>query len=116
MHITYTMDGDVIMEALQGFDRSVSWAAEEDFERSIIVVSHGLDRHSDCSSHFTDVQLKDAVDAIQAARASTAYSGLRAVAYSLLNQDEMRFDDLVNGTTTWVDAINQIKLDHPKGG
>ena len=38
----------------------------------------------------------------------------RVAAYSLLNQDEMRFDDQVNGTTTWVDAINAIKTAHPK--
>ena len=38
----------------------------------------------------------------------------RIAAYSSLNQDEMRFDDQVNGTTTWVDAILAIKLAHPK--
>ena len=38
----------------------------------------------------------------------------RVAAYSSLNQDEMRFDDQVNGTTTWVDAILAIKLAHPK--
>ncbi len=38
----------------------------------------------------------------------------RVAAYGLLNQDEMRFDDQVNGTTTWVDAINAIKTAHPK--
>jgi hypothetical protein len=26
----------------------------------------------------------------------------------------MRYDDLVNSTTTWVDAINAIKAAHPK--
>ena len=34
--------------------------------------------------------------------------------YNLLNQDEMRFDDQANSTTTWVDAINAIKAAHPK--
>ena len=42
------------------------------------------------------------------------YSRSRKTAYNLLNQDEMRFDDAVNGTTTWVDAINAIKAQHPK--
>lgn len=42
------------------------------------------------------------------------YSRIRKEKYDLLNQDEMRFDDLVNNTTTWVDAINAIKLAHPK--
>jgi hypothetical protein len=38
----------------------------------------------------------------------------RIAAYALLNQDEMRYDDIINSTTTWVDAINAIKLEHPK--
>ena len=42
------------------------------------------------------------------------YSRDRKAKYDLLNQDEMRFDDQVNGTTTWVDAINAIKAAHPK--
>ena len=42
------------------------------------------------------------------------WSRARKAKYDLLNQDEMRFDDLVNGTTTWVDAINAIKDAHPK--
>ena len=45
---------------------------------------------------------------------NTAYARSRKEAYDLLNQDEMRFDDQVNGTTTWVDAINAIKAAHPK--
>lgn len=46
--------------------------------------------------------------------ASTQYSRDRKAKYDLLNQDEMRFDDLQNSTTTWVDAIKSIKVAHPK--
>ena len=42
------------------------------------------------------------------------YKGLRKAKYDLLNQDELRFDDLENNTTTWVDAINAIKQEYPK--
>ena len=42
------------------------------------------------------------------------YSRNRKAKYDLLNQDEMRFDDVVNSTTTWVDAIKEIKTAHPK--
>ena len=38
----------------------------------------------------------------------------RKSAYSRLNQDELRFDDTVNGTTTWVDTIQAIKEEFPK--
>lgn len=54
------------------------------------------------------------VTRLQAAYDAQAYSRLRKVEYNLLNQDEMRYDDLVNGTTTWQDAIAAIKLAHPK--
>ena len=42
------------------------------------------------------------------------YARIRKAEYDLLNQDEMRFDDIVNGTTTWVDAIKAIKDANPK--
>jgi len=43
-----------------------------------------------------------------------AYARSRKAKYDLLNQNEMRFDDIVNSTTTWVDAINAIKKEYPK--
>ena len=47
--------------------------------------------------------------------AATEYSRQRKAEYDKLNQDEMRYDDLVNGTTTWQDAIAAIKTSIPKG-
>ena len=38
----------------------------------------------------------------------------RRTAYDLLNQDEMRYDDMINNTTTWRDGIAAIKAAHPK--
>ena len=34
--------------------------------------------------------------------------------YAKLNQFAMQFDDSVNGTTTWIDAINEIKAKYQK--
>ena len=45
---------------------------------------------------------------------ATDYSRLRKAEYDKLNQDEMRYDDLVNNTTTWRDGIAAIKVAHPK--
>jgi len=42
------------------------------------------------------------------------YARSRKSAYDLLNQDEMRYDDLTNSTTTWPDAIAAIKAEFPK--
>ena len=45
---------------------------------------------------------------------SQEYARNRKAKYDLLNQDELRFDDLENNTTTWVDSINAIKAEYPK--
>ena len=50
----------------------------------------------------------------QAAYDALEYSRLRKAKYDLLNQDEMRYDDLINNTTTWRDGIAAIKVAHPK--
>ena len=46
--------------------------------------------------------------------AATQYSRNRKAEYDQLNQFEMQFDDKRDGTTTWVDKINEIKGRHPK--
>jgi hypothetical protein len=46
----------------------------------------------------------------------TLYRDTRKVAYAELNQDEMRYDDMVNGTNTWGEAIEAIKAKYPKPG
>jgi hypothetical protein len=51
---------------------------------------------------------------LQAIYDNKEYQRLRKAKYNLLNQDEMRYDDVKNSTTTWVDAINAIKAAHPK--
>ena len=45
---------------------------------------------------------------------SQAYKAKRREAYTKLNQDELRYDDEINGTTTWIDAIKAIKKEYPK--
>ena len=42
------------------------------------------------------------------------YARSRKAKYDQLNQDEMRYDDLINSTTTWQDAIAAIKTEYPK--
>jgi hypothetical protein len=49
-----------------------------------------------------------------AAEAALTYAEKRKAKYDALNQFEMQYDDLVNTTTTWPDAIAAIKLEIPK--
>ena len=62
----------------------------------------------------TEQECTDGVAALQTAYDALEYSRLRKAKYDLLNQDEMRYDDLVNNTTTWRDGIAAIKAAHPK--
>ena len=62
----------------------------------------------------TQAEIDAEIIRLQAAYDALDYSRVRKAKYDLLNQDEMRFDDQANSTTTWVDAINAIKTAHPK--
>ena len=50
----------------------------------------------------------------QTAYDAQEYARNRKAEYDQLNQFEMIFDDDRDGTTTWVDTINEIKGRHPK--
>ena len=54
------------------------------------------------------------VTRLQAEYDSQEYARNRKAEYDQLNQFEMQFDDDRDGTTTWVDAINEIKGRYPK--
>ena len=62
----------------------------------------------------TDAELATELARLQTVYTSQAYARSRKAAYDLLNQDEMRYDDLTNTTTTWPDAIAAIKAEFPK--
>ena len=62
----------------------------------------------------TQAEIDAEIIVLQTAYDALEYSRLRKAKYDLLNQDEMRYDDLVNNTTTWRDGIAAIKAAHPK--
>jgi hypothetical protein len=62
----------------------------------------------------TDAEISAEVIRLQGVYDGQAYARARKAKYDLLNQDEMRYDDLVNSTTTWQDAIAAIKSANPK--
>lgn len=63
----------------------------------------------------TKAEIDAEIKRLEAEYDNQEYSRNRKVEYDKLNQDEMRFDDLINGTTTWVDSIKAIKAKYPKG-
>ena len=68
----------------------------------------------DGGSKPTEQECIDGVAALQAEYDSQEYARNRKAEYNQLNQFEMQFDDDRDGTTTWVDTINEIKGRHPK--
>ena len=61
-------------------------------------------------------EIQNAEDAYHAEYASLEYARKRKAEYDQMgNQFEMQFDDKRDGTTTWVDKINEIKAKYPKG-
>ena len=62
----------------------------------------------------TEQECTDGVASLQAEYDSQEYARNRKAEYNQLNQFEMQFDDDRDGTTTWVDKINEIKGRHPK--
>ena len=62
----------------------------------------------------TQAEIDAEIIRLQAVYDSQAYARNRKAEYNQLNQFEMQFDDKRDGTTTWVDKINEIKGRHPK--
>ena len=68
--------------------------------------------------HETTEAEQSTIDAevtrLQAEYDSLAYARSRKQEYDKLPQFEMQFDDQRDGTSTWVDSINEIKERFPK--
>jgi hypothetical protein len=74
----------------------------------------GLEWRDEEQTEPTSEEIDAEVLRLQTEYDNLDWSRARKAKYDLLNQDEMRFDDTINSTTTWVDAINAIKAEHPK--
>ena len=69
-----------------------------------------VDGHATEKQRLADVATQEATDA----EAALTYAEKRKAKYDALNQFEMQYDDSKNSTTTWVDAIDEIKAEFPK--
>ena len=92
------------IEAIQSLKPSAHWALRGD----------ELEWLDSEQTEPTSLELSNEVTRLQAVYDSQLYARTRKAKYDLLNQDEMRYDDVKNSTTTWVDAIDAIKAAHPK--
>jgi hypothetical protein len=91
-------------DALQSLKPNAEWVLRGDV----------LEWHDSEQTEPTALELSNEVTRLQGIYDSQEYARARATEYSALNQFEMQFDDQQNNTTTWVDAINDIKARFPK--
>jgi len=73
-----------------------------------------IEWHSVDITQPTQAEIDTEITRLQAEYDSQLYARNRKEEYDQLNQWEMHFDDQRDGTTTWVDKINEIKGRHPK--
>jgi len=93
-----------IIEALQSLVPDAKWVLNDTT----------LTWMDDDITEPTQAELDAEVIRLQSVYDGLTYARARKKKYDLLNQDEMRYDDIKNSTTTWVDAIDAIKAAHPK--
>jgi hypothetical protein len=93
------------IEALQSLKPKAEWVLHGD----VLTWMDGV------QTEPTQAEIDAEVIRLQAVYDAQAYARNRKAEYDLLNQDEMRFDDQRDSTTTWVDKINEIKAKYPKG-
>ena len=91
-------------KALQSLKPNAEWTLRGDT----------LEWHDAVQTEPTQSELDAEVIRLQAVYDSQAYARNRKAEYDQLNQFEMQFDDDRDGTSTWVDKINEIKGRHPK--
>ena len=82
---------------------------------SVKVIRSEVAYDSDNNEVILDQSLVDAeLTRLQTEYDSLAYARSRKQEYDKLPQFEMQFDDNRDGTSTWVDSINEIKERFPK--
>jgi len=91
-------------DALQSLKPKAEWVLRGD----------ELEWHDLVQTEPTQAEIDAEIIVLQAEYDSQAYARNRKAEYDQLNQFEMIFDDDRDGTTTWVDTINEIKGRHPK--
>ncbi len=73
-----------------------------------------IEWHDTTQTQPSDAEIQAEIIRLQELYDSQEYARLRKAEYDRLNQDELRFDDLENGTSVWQDSINEIKARFPK--
>ena len=93
-----------------GFTPEVDFRLQDDSDGNGAYIKEWLSS----DARPTDSAIETADTEAQAVYDSQEYARNRKAEYDQLNQFEMQFNDDRDGTTTWVDKINEIKARYPK--
>ena len=93
-----------------GYTPEVDFTLQDDSDGNGVYIKSWIS--SDAQPTVSAIEAAEVV--WQTAYDSQLYARTRKAKYDKLNQDEMRYDDVKNSTTTWIDAIDAIKAAHPK--
>ena len=116
----------MLSEAILAIDPNLRFAVEEDIEGdneekfNAVTWYNGVDSELNCviegepENKPTWAEVEAELTKMRAEYDAQDYSRKRKEEYDKLNQMEMQFDDQRDGTTTWVDKINEIKSRYPK--
>jgi hypothetical protein len=91
-------------EAIRSLKPLAIWVLRDD----------ALEWRDEVQTEPTTAEIDAEVIRLQKVYDAQDYARTRKAKYDLLNQDEMRYDDMINNTTTWRDSIAAIKAAHPK--
>ena len=87
-------------------------------DAQVTVLDNDIDRIKWSDSNPTNItkeQILAKQTELQTAYDNNAYQRDRATAYpTWQDQMDMQYKDLLNGTTTWKDAVAKVKSDNPK--
>ena len=84
------------------------------YDEFIVISNHDKILFLSNPINITVEQIIDKISEVEAEDASQEYARNRKAEYDPLDQFEMQYDDEINGTTTWKDAIAEIKTKWPK--
>jgi hypothetical protein len=98
----------MITAALQSLYPTAKWSVDGNTYADIIWVDEE-------QSKPTKAEIDSEIIRLNAQYVRNEYQRLRVAEYpSLTDQLDMQYHDSVNGTTTWLDAINAVKAKYPK--
>jgi hypothetical protein len=93
------------IEALQSLRPKAEW----------VLRGEELEWHDTVQTQPSDAEIQAEITRLQTEYDNNLFQRQRATDYpSLQDQADMQYWDSVNGTTTWLDAINEIKTRYPK--